>query len=93
MQKSDITQKIIKKISHLPANTISTHIDKIIEIMNQTLIDKNRIEIRGFGSFTVHYRPPNKSYCPSVGYVMSQAKFRPFFKPGKELRQRVDKKK
>jgi integration host factor subunit beta len=57
----------------------------------QVLASGERIEIRGFGSFSLHYRPPRIGRNPKTGEsVQLGAKFVPHFKPGKELRERVD---
>ena len=63
----------------------------ILEQMVQTLAAGDRIEIRGFGSFSLHYRPPRTGRNPKSGVsVTLPAKFVPHFKPGKELRDRVN---
>jgi len=59
--------------------------------MSQTLCDGHRIEIRGFGSFSLNYRPPRQGRNPKTGdTVPVPAKYVPHFKAGKELRDRVD---
>lgn len=59
--------------------------------MSQTLGHGERIEIRGFGSFCLHYRPPRRAHNPKTGErVFTQAKYTPHFKPGKDLRDRVN---
>ena len=59
--------------------------------MSEALINNQRIEIRGFGSFSLHYRPPRNAHNPKTGEkVVTMAKYSPHFKPGKELRERVD---
>lgn len=63
----------------------------IIEHMSQALASGERIEIRGFGSFSLHYRPPRIGRNPKTGEsVALPGKYVPHFKPGKELRDRVD---
>lgn len=70
---------------------VSHYINEIIEIMTAALSQGNRIEIRGFGSFSLHYRPPRNAHNPKTGErVLTIAKYRPHFKPGKELRDRVN---
>ncbi len=65
----------------------------ILEHMTNTLSSGERIEIRGFGSFTLHYRKPRVSRNPQSGEAVSVlAKFVPHFKSAKELRERVGKK-
>ena len=63
----------------------------MLEHMAQTLASGERIEIRGFGSFSLHYRPPRVGRNPKSGDPVSlPAKYVPHFKPGKELRERVN---
>jgi integration host factor subunit beta len=63
----------------------------IIEQMSETLSTGNRIEIRGFGSFSLHYRAPRIGRNPKTGESVGLAgKYVPHFKPGKELRDRVN---
>jgi integration host factor subunit beta len=63
----------------------------MLEHMAQTLSNGERIEIRGFGSFSLHYRPPRVGRNPKSGEPVSlPAKYVPHFKPGKQLRERVD---
>ena len=60
-------------------------------MMSQSLSNGERIEIRGFGSFSLHHRPARIGRNPKTGEsVALPAKFVPHFKPGKELRERVD---
>ncbi len=66
-------------------------VDLILNKMTQTLASGNRIEIRGFGSFALNYRPPRAGRNPKTGQrVDISAKYVPHFKAGKELRNRVD---
>jgi integration host factor subunit beta len=59
--------------------------------MSQALASGERIEIRGFGSFSLHYRPPRQGRNPKTGTTVALAgKYVPHFKPGKELRERVN---
>jgi integration host factor subunit beta len=63
----------------------------MIEQMSQSLASGERIEIRGFGSFSLHYRPPRVGRNPKTGDSVSlSGKYVPHFKPGKELRERVN---
>jgi integration host factor subunit beta len=63
----------------------------MLEQMAQFLAEGKRIEIRGFGSFSLHYRPPRTGRNPKTGEAVSlPAKYVPHFKPGKELRDRVN---
>jgi len=63
----------------------------MIDHMGNTLANGERIEIRGFGSFSLHYRPPRVGRNPKTGdSVELAAKYVPHFKPGKEMRERVN---
>ena len=63
----------------------------VLEHMAQSLADGDRIEIRGFGSFSLHFRPPRIGRNPKTGDAVALAgKHVPHFKPGKELRDRVN---
>jgi len=63
----------------------------IIDAMSGTLATGSRIEIRGFGSFALNYRPPRNGRNPKTGQAVKvPAKYMPHFKPGLELRERVD---
>jgi integration host factor subunit beta len=63
----------------------------MIEQMSQALASGERIEIRGFGSFSLHFLPPRMGRNPKTGdSVELNGKYVPHFKPGKELRERVN---
>ncbi|MFM1895693.1 MAG: hypothetical protein RLZZ385_767, partial [Pseudomonadota bacterium] len=66
-------------------------VKSILEYMSQVLEEGGRIEIRGFGSFSLHYRVPRIGRNPKTGSpVALSGKYVPHFKPGKELRDRVN---
>ncbi|GGI87348.1 integration host factor subunit beta [Legionella impletisoli] len=91
MIKSELINKIAAEMTHLPEKKISEGVNYILNIMSNALIEGERIEIRGFGSFSLHYRPPRNAHNPKTGEkVITEAKYSPHFKPGKELRERVD---
>jgi integration host factor subunit beta len=76
----------------LSAADVELAIKAILETMSQTLEDGGRIEIRGFGSFSLHYRAPRIGRNPKTGQpVALLGKHVPHFKPGKDLRDRVNK--
>ena len=63
----------------------------LLEQMTESLANGSRIEIRGFGSFSLHHRKPRMGRNPKTGDAVSLTeKYVPHFKPGKELRDRVD---
>jgi integration host factor subunit beta len=66
-------------------------VKSIIDAMSLALAKKHRIEIRGFGSFSLNYRPPRVGRNPKSGMSVNvPEKYVPHFKPGKELKLRVD---
>jgi integration host factor subunit beta len=89
--KSELIEALAKRQPHLPFKDVEEAVKSIIEKMNQALSSGERIEIRGFGSFSLHMRPPRLGRNPKTGEsVQLTKKFVPHFKPGKELRDRVD---
>src|SRR5512139_2484448 len=91
MTKSELIEILSRKQSHLPAKDVELAVKTVLEYMAQTLATGERIEIRGFGSFSLHYRPPRVGRNPKSGDPVSlPAKYVPHFKPGKELRERVN---
>ncbi len=91
MIKSELIAKLAAKMTHLPEKQVTESINQMLDLMSDALIDGKRIEIRGFGSFSLHYRLPRNVHNPKTGEkVVTEAKHSPHFKPGKELRERVD---
>ena len=91
MIKSELIESLAAKMTHLPEKQVADSINHILELMSEALINGKRIEVRGFGSFSLHYRPPRNAHNPKTGEkVVTKAKYSPHFKPGKELRERVD---
>jgi len=91
MTKSELIEKLGDKLSHLSARDVEQSIKEILELMAQSLAKGDRIEIRGFGSFSLHYRAPRVGRNPKTGEsVELSGKYVPHFKPGKELRERVN---
>jgi integration host factor subunit beta len=89
--KSELIEKISLKQNHLAHKDIELSIKSIIEQMSTSLSHGDRIEIRGFGSFSLHFRPPRIGRNPKTGDAVSlPGKHVPHFKPGKELRERVN---
>ena len=78
----------------MPYKDVELAVKCILEKMSRALSSGERIEIRGFGSFSLHYRQPRIGRNPKNGEsVALSGKFVPHFKPGKELRSRVDESK
>lgn len=91
MTKSELIEKLAEQQIDLPLKDVELVVKCILESMSRALASGERIEIRGFGSFSLHYRPPRIGRNPKNGEsVALSGKYVPHFKPGKELRQRVD---
>lgn len=91
MTKSDLIERLTEQYQHLSAKEVETAVKEILEQMAVTLESGDRIEIRGFGSFSLHYRAPRQGRNPKTGEkVALSGKYVPHFKPGKELRERVN---
>lgn len=91
MTKSELIEALARQQPHLAIKDVELAVKCIIEKMNHALSTGDRIEIRGFGSFSLHMRPPRMGRNPKTGESVALAKkFVPHFKPGKELRDRVD---
>ena len=91
MTKSELIEIIAQKQKHLSYKDIEFAVKTMIEQMAQSLATGERIEIRGFGSFSLHFRPPRMGRNPKTGDPVPLAgKYVPHFKPGKELRERVN---
>ena len=91
MTKSELIEVLSRKQSQLAYKDIELAVKTILEYMSSSLSNGERIEIRGFGSFSLHYRPARSGRNPKSGEAVSlPARYVPHFKPGKELRERVN---
>ena len=91
MTKSDLIEKISFSHGQLSYKDVELSVKTIIEQMADRLSSGERVEIRGFGSFSLHYRAPRMGRNPKTGERVSlRGKHVPHFKPGKELRERVN---
>ena len=91
MTKSDLIEKISFSQGQLSYRDVELCVKAIIEKMSERLSSGDRVEIRGFGSFCLHYRAPRMGRNPKTGEKVSlRGKHVPHFKPGKELRERVN---
>lgn len=78
--------------NHLTVRDVDDAVNSILNAMTAALAQGSRIEIRGFGSFSLNYRPPRVGRNPKSGDTVEvPAKIVPHFKAGKEMRERVDK--
>ena len=91
MTKSELIDKIAEQQPQLSVKDIELAVKAILERMSDVLASGQRIEVRGFGSFSLHYRSPRTGRNPKSGDpVRLQGKHVPHFKPGKDLRERVN---
>jgi integration host factor subunit beta len=92
MNKSELIKRMSDKLDQLTGRDVDLAVHTILEIMSESLSTGERIEIRGFGTFSNHYRKPRSVRNPKTGEVgiHKPGKFVPHFKPGKELKRRVD---
>ncbi len=89
--KSELIERIAARQEQLSAKDVELAIKTMIDSMVLVLTNGGRIEIRGFGSFSLHYRAPRVGRNPKTGdSVELTGKYVPHFKPGKELRNRVN---
>jgi len=91
MTKSELIARLAERFPQLIAKDADFAVKVILDAMAEALSDRQRIEIRGFGSFSLNYRPPRLGRNPKSGEkVHVPEKYVPHFKAGKELRERVD---
>lgn len=91
MTKSELIEILVDRHDQLSVKDIELSVKTMLDHMTESLSQGNRIEIRGFGSFSLHYRAPRTGRNPKTGESVSlDAKYVPHFKPGKELREQVN---
>ena len=91
MTRSDLVEVLEQEQNQLSERDIELAVKTMLERMSEALASGERIEIRGFGSFTLHFREPRIGRNPKTGEsVALPGRYAPHFKPGKELRERVN---
>ena len=91
MTRSDLAKQIAKLNNHLSSRDAELIVRVILEYISRQLANGERIEIRDFGSFCLHYRAPRKAHNPKTGEVFFlECKHVPYFKMGKELREQIN---
>lgn len=91
MTKSELIETLARRRSDIHYRDVEIAVKALLEQMSDSLARGERIEIRGFGSFSLHFRPPRIGRNPKTGEAVSlTGKYVPHFKPGKELRERVN---
>jgi len=92
MTKSELIVRLAARFPQLIAKDADLAVKVILDTLSAALVRGERVEIRGFGSFALNYRPPRTGRNPKSGEQVSvPEKWVPHFKAGKELRERVDK--
>ena len=90
MTKSELITRLAQRYPQLVANDAEYAVKIVLDAIIQSLLRGHRIEIRGFGSFGLNYRPPRVGRNPRSGAkVMVPDKYVPHFKASKKLRERV----
>lgn len=93
INKSDLIQEVSARCDYIADNEVDDAVREIIELLSEKLIENNRIEVRGFGTFCLHHRDARQGRNPKTGEtVMVPKKSIPHFKPGKALREGVNEK-
>lgn len=93
MSRSDLISRLAELHPQLKLSDAELAVRVVFDMISETLSKNGRVEIRGFGSFALNYRPLRKGRNPkTAGKVSVPAKYVPHFKVGKELRERVDQK-
>lgn len=91
MTRAELIEKLSNERMHLPVKIIDSGVKVILEHIAETLEKNGRVEIRGFGSFSLRYHEPRIGRNPKTGEKVDlDGKYTPHFKPGKELRDRVN---
>jgi integration host factor subunit beta len=91
MNRSDLVEELAARFGQLTANDVELAVKAILDAMNNALVSGHRIEIRGFGSFSISHRAPRIGRNPRSGASVAIPEKRvPHFKPGKALREQVD---
>ena len=91
MTKSELIELLARRQPHLKADDVDMAVKSLLQMMGGALSEGDRIEVRGFGSFSLHYRPPRTGRNPKTGDTVAlPGKHVPHFKPGKALRQAIE---
>jgi integration host factor subunit beta len=91
MTKSELIERLASRQTHLMQKDVELAVKQILDRISLALARQDRVEIRGFGSFALHHRPSRIGRNPKTGEpVTIPAKHVPHFKPGKEMRERVN---
>jgi integration host factor subunit beta len=91
MTKSELIERLVQQQAHMSQRDVELAVKLLLDQVIDELAQGGRVEIRGFGSFSVHHRPARRGRNPKTGEAVDiPQKYVPHFKPGKELRERVN---
>ena len=91
MTRSELIESIVASQTHLSAKDVELAVKRILDDMVVAMASGKRIEVRGFGSFTLHYHAKRQGRNPKTGEKLSlHEKYKPHFKPGKAMKTRVN---
>ena len=92
MTRSELIELMASQQNQLTTKDVELAVKLLIDHMAESLTSGERIEIRGFGSFSLHYREARQGRNPKTGDAVDlEGKYVPHFKPGKDLRERVNR--
>ena len=90
MTKSELIERLARRYPEMVEKDVEIAVKAILDAVCDNVIEGKRVEVRGFGSFALNYRPPRIGRNPKSGVIVKvPAKYVPHFKPGKELRERA----
>jgi len=91
MTKSELIEQLAMRKPELSIKQVESAVKLLLDQITESLATGGRVEVRGFGSFSLHYREPRQGRNPKTGdSVQLDGKYVPHFKPGKELRDQVN---
>ena len=91
MVKSELVRALNEKLPDSRLDDVESAVNCLLKHMADASVQGERIEVRGFGGFDLHHRPPRIARNPKTGEAVNlPAKVKVHFKPGKEMRDRVD---
>lgn len=91
MTRSELIEHLADRQAHMTQRDVELAVKLVLDNVIGELAEGGRVEIRGFGSFSVHHRPARRGRNPKTGEAVDiPRKYMPHFKPGKDLRERVN---
>jgi len=91
MNKTGLIELLLGKHTKLNYRQVDDLVRETLDFLSNQLANERRIEIRGFGSFSLHYRAPRTGRNPKTGeLVQLEERYVPYFKPGKDMKELVN---